>query len=156
MVFAGNKTYLFLQILRAKNNKSSCGALRLRTRLQGANRSSLSANCYSPVVRKKGRLSSEVLYSLLLVCIICVRGRFFLPKTSPPVILTIFYLYYYGWRYGEDVQPLGPQRYDDCFALCQREDVQSPLHEVAVLHNVRGKTCSLFCTRQACGLLFVR
>lgn len=45
---------LFLQSLRAKNNKSSCRVLRLRIKLQGANCVDLSMNLSSLVVEVKG------------------------------------------------------------------------------------------------------
>ena len=57
---------MFLQNLRAKNNKSSYGVLRLKTRLQGANCSDLTTNPYSPVVEVKGRFLLKVLRSLSL------------------------------------------------------------------------------------------
>ena len=126
---------LFLQSLRAKNNKSSCEALRLRTKLRGVN---------SPGLFLSGLLpqSPSVTRSIL-----SDKADFFPSKKSSCATLTIFYLYCCGWHYGEDVQPLSLQRYDNCSALCQREDVQSLLHEVVVLHHVRGKMCSLFFVR---------
>ena len=74
-------------------------------------------------------------------------GRF---SKSSLAILIIFYLYCYAWCHKEDVKSHGYQRYDDCSVLRQREDVQSSLHEVVVLHNVRGKAYSLFCIRYDC------
>ena len=144
---------LFLQSLRAKNNKSSCEALRLRTKLQGVNYPGLSLSVvfsevptsvtrsilYNKVdlIAQKSPLR-HTHYLLFILLWLTLWGRRI--ASQPSEIWWLFCTMSEGrravflvWGY--------------CSALCQREDVQSFLYEVVVLHHVRGKTCSLSCMR---------